>query len=216
MLALRLGPRHPVVRLVRAVERLLGRGADAHLCVSRALAAELERWGIGLATVFRDRPGVAFRPLPAGDRRQAKSELASRLRLPGLADGTTALLVSPTSWTADEDFELLMDAATRWDQRVGPTRPPLAVLVTGEGPRRVRAPLRRAPAALCVPANRLARTWRISALPGRGRPGTLPASFGLGPRSPDEGGGSVRGRRAGGRLRLRPVPGGDRPRGRQR
>jgi beta-1,4-mannosyltransferase len=136
MLALRLGARHPVVRLVRAVERLLGRGADAHLCVSRALAAELERWGIGLATVFRDRPGVAFLPLPAGDRRQAKSELASRLRLPGLADGSTALLVSPTSWTADEDFELLMDAAVRWDQRVGPTRPPLAVVVTGEGPRR--------------------------------------------------------------------------------
>src|SRR5262249_60393045 len=55
MLALRLGARHPVVRLVRAVARLLGRGADAHLCVSRALAAELERWGIALATVFRDR-----------------------------------------------------------------------------------------------------------------------------------------------------------------
>ena len=43
MLALRLGPRHPVVRLVRAAERLLGRRADAHLCVSRALAAELAR-----------------------------------------------------------------------------------------------------------------------------------------------------------------------------
>ncbi len=136
MLALRLGARHPVVRLVRAVERLLGRRADAHLCVSRALAAELARWGIGLATVFRDRPGGAFRPLAAGDRRQAKSELASRLNLPELADGGTALLLSPTSWTADEDFELLVDAAVRWDERVGPTRPPLAIVVTGEGPRR--------------------------------------------------------------------------------
>jgi beta-1,4-mannosyltransferase len=136
MLALRLGPRHPVVRLMRTVERLLGRRADAHLCVSRALAAELARWGVGLATVFRDRPGMAFRPLPDGDRRLAKSELASRLRLPGLADGGTALVVSPTSWTADEDFELLEEAAVRWDERVGPTCPPLAIVVTGEGPRR--------------------------------------------------------------------------------
>jgi len=66
MLALRLGPRHPVVHLVRAVERLLGRRADAHLSVSRALAAELARWGVGLATVFRDRPGMAFLPATAG------------------------------------------------------------------------------------------------------------------------------------------------------
>src|SRR5262249_56600655 len=41
MLALRLGPRHPLVHLLRAFERALGRRADAHLCVSPPLASLL-------------------------------------------------------------------------------------------------------------------------------------------------------------------------------
>ena len=144
MLALRLGSRHPVVRLARAAERALGRRAHAHLCVSRALAAELARWGIRGATVLRDRPAAAFVPVPPDDRRIFLHRLAPRLAVPGLCDGNggrrPALIVSPTSWTADEDFRMLVDAAVRWDERVRAERdasfPPLAIVVTGDGPLR--------------------------------------------------------------------------------
>jgi beta-1,4-mannosyltransferase len=161
MLALRLGPRHPVVRLARAGERVLGRAADAHLCVSRALSAELARWGVGSATVFRDRPGSGFGPLPPEDRRRLLTEMEGRLGLSGFAgdggDGRPALIVSPTSWTADEDFGLLMDAAVLWDERVGSTRPRLAIVVTGEGP--YRADYERRFAALRLERVHLRTLW---------------------------------------------------------
>ena len=41
MLALRLGEERLMVRMVRALEMALGRRADAHLCVSRAMRTEL-------------------------------------------------------------------------------------------------------------------------------------------------------------------------------
>src|SRR5918996_4262623 len=46
MLALGAGARHPVVAAARWYEGVVGRRADAHLCVSTALAGELARWGM--------------------------------------------------------------------------------------------------------------------------------------------------------------------------
>ncbi|KAI9596013.1 hypothetical protein BDF19DRAFT_439365 [Syncephalis fuscata] len=51
-----------------------------------------------------------------------------------------ALLVTATSWTADEDFDLLLEAISDYDQRVDmkstPTTqlPPLVMMITGKGP----------------------------------------------------------------------------------
>jgi beta-1,4-mannosyltransferase len=68
--------------------------------------------------------------------------------------------VSPTSWTADEDFDLLLDAAARWDARsraAGASLPPLAVVVTGDGPR--RAEYERRFAALRLERVHLRTLW---------------------------------------------------------
>src|SRR5262245_46178947 len=63
LLALRLGRRHPVVRLAHWFERWLGACADAHLCVSRGFAKFLhDRFGIENARVLYDRPAAAFAP----------------------------------------------------------------------------------------------------------------------------------------------------------
>ncbi len=92
-------------------------------------------------------------------------ELALRLDLPGLAgdgdEGRPALVVSPTSWTADEDFELLVDAALKWDRRVGTTRARLAIVVTGQGP--LRADYERRFAALRLERVHLRTLWLPSA-----------------------------------------------------
>ncbi|KAJ1873593.1 mannosyltransferase [Coemansia sp. RSA 990] len=62
-------------------------------------------------------------------------------------DGTIAmrqarpmLIVSSTSWTADEDFSILLDALKRYSKQASDASdgslPPLAVLITGKGPLR--------------------------------------------------------------------------------
>jgi beta-1,4-mannosyltransferase len=147
MLALRLGPEHLVVRAARRYERFAGRLADGHLCVSRAMQSELaERWGIRAAVCY-DRPAEAPGPTPLAVRR----DLFARLRDLVGGDGDAyhpdavnrpGLIVSPTSWTADEDFTVLLDALERREEMLrsaesGSSRfPALLVLITGQGPLR--------------------------------------------------------------------------------
>jgi beta-1,4-mannosyltransferase len=160
MLALSLGKSHFAVKLARWYERVLGRRAHAHFCVSRAMQAELKRnWTID-AQLLYDLPADGFATAPAHIRR----DLFYRLRevigydLGGAyMDGLrrTAIIVSPTSWTADEDFALLLDAVSRCEERFrldegaseGKTFPRLLILVTGDGPLRNKyeGPIARLP-----------------------------------------------------------------------
>jgi beta-1,4-mannosyltransferase len=135
VLALGIGPRHPLLALARWYEGAVGRRADGHLAVSRALAAELgARWGIGPVAVLHDRPAERFAPATAETRRATRRALAARL---GLGGRDPALIVSPTSWTRDEDFDLLLDAVRRAEALVaGREFPDVVVLLTGRGARR--------------------------------------------------------------------------------
>ena len=134
VLALGIGPRHPVVALARWYEGVLGRRADAHLCVSGALAAELARWGMAPVAIVRDRPAERFAPLDAATRRATRARLLDSL---GLGAREPAVVVSPTSWTRDEDFELLLEAVQRCERLVADRRfPDVLVLLTGRGARR--------------------------------------------------------------------------------
>ena len=132
VLALRLGPRHPAVRLARAYERTLARRAHAHLCVSHAMKRTLEtEWELRAVTVLHDRPHARFTPLPAAARAEARRAFGVETHAP--------LVVSATSWTDDEDFDLLIDALTRYDRLVAdPARVPLHVVISGRGARRER------------------------------------------------------------------------------
>jgi len=155
MLALRLGESHRLVRLARLWERLLGRRADAHLCVSRAMAAELAaRWGVG-AAVLHDLPAERFVPLPAAARAAARDRIAAEC---GVGEAA-ALVVAPTGWTADEDVDLLLDAALRLDAAMAAAGGNVAVLIvaTGDGPR--RAAWEGRAAALPLRRVRLCARW---------------------------------------------------------
>jgi len=135
VLALGVGARHPIVALARWYERTLGRRADAHLAVSDALREALtRRWGLAPITVLRDRPAARFAPLAPEARERWRRRLADTL---GLGDRQPAIVVSPSSWTRDEDFDVLLEAVRRCEALVaGRPFPDVLVLLTGRGARR--------------------------------------------------------------------------------
>jgi beta-1,4-mannosyltransferase len=112
------------------------------LCVSRGLAAFLEsRFGVEQARVLYDRPASAFVSIDRAERERFRQALFTRL---GVHAGVVGFIVCPTSWTEDEDFDLIIDAVPWLEERIrgweaaSPARrfPDLVVLVTGDGARR--------------------------------------------------------------------------------
>jgi beta-1,4-mannosyltransferase len=143
ILALRLGRRHIAVRLARWMEMMAGRAADGHLCVSRGFARFLtERFKLKDVRVLYDRPASAFVPVDRVEREQIRQALFVRLGV--RSAGAVGFLVCPTSWTADEDFDLVIDAVRHLEDRIrgweagnaGRRFPELVILVTGDGVRR--------------------------------------------------------------------------------
>ena len=172
LMALKFGTSSPIVSVARVYERILGRLGHAHLAVTDAMATWLhERWGITNAVVLHDAPPEFFRPASVTEtrarscvdwrraRRFARQSPRRLLRREGggdpltttttttgrgarWRDGRPALVVSSTSWTPDEDFGVLLDALTLYDQVAGADveaiarYPDLLVVVTGKGPQR--------------------------------------------------------------------------------
>jgi beta-1,4-mannosyltransferase len=142
LLRLRLGQWHPIVRFARWLERRDARTADANLCVSRGLAAFLRsRFGVESAQVLYDRPAAAFAEMDRSERERFRQALFGRL---GVHAAPIGFVVCPTSWTEDEDFDVIIDAVVRLEDRVrgwesamsGRRFPDLVILVTGDGARR--------------------------------------------------------------------------------
>ncbi|GAA5840090.1 hypothetical protein JCM11251_000601 [Rhodosporidiobolus azoricus] len=179
MLALRLREQHPVVKLARFIEHTFGRSAYAHLCVSDAMKAQLQRdAGLrGRVLTFHDRPPSTFRRLDESECHELFSRLPllSTISFPAssvfanaslpnhplsptlftspsgtLLPSRPALVVSATSWTADEDFTILLRALSVYEKaaracsmgagglrrkegQAGGKLPRLVVVITGKG-----------------------------------------------------------------------------------
>ena len=135
MIALRLGQRHPAVGLHRWLERVCGRRADRHLCVSEAMRAQLsQRWGIADPVLLYDRPARGFAPTPPGQARELLARLREDLDLPS-PPKPLAWVVCPTSWTLDEDLSPLLEIAA---EATAEPLPDIAIIVTGQGPTRAQ------------------------------------------------------------------------------
>lgn len=136
VLAVRLGAEHRAVRALARSEARWARRADAHLAVSTALADWLRRqWGIS-ATVVYDRPPAFFAKPDLAAAADLWQRLARELQL---GSRRIPLVVCPTSWTPDEDFDLLLESLERAERKLleargpGEDAPDLAVLMTGRG-----------------------------------------------------------------------------------
>jgi beta-1,4-mannosyltransferase len=144
VLGQRLGRWNPAVRLARWYERRDAHLVDANITVSRGMAAWLEnRFNVARPSVLYDRPASVFAPIERADRERFKQALLGRL---GVRLGVTALIVCPTSWTDDEDFDLVIEAVNRLEERIrgweaaapGRRFTDIVILVTGDGARRTR------------------------------------------------------------------------------
>ncbi|KHJ78453.1 hypothetical protein OESDEN_21926, partial [Oesophagostomum dentatum] len=150
-------------------EGACGRRADAGLCVTRAMREDLQRaWGVH-AAVFYDRPpSCKFREFTLNDKHELLLHLGlsangqvfgantaedttrftirdSSTRQVQLREDRPLLVISSTSWTPDEDFQILLDAVKKYNDVAAinrstcfsspATRLPIIVLViTGRGP----------------------------------------------------------------------------------
>lgn len=137
ILALRLGPNHPLVRLAEWYEEYFSRGATAHFCVTNAMAKVLKRkWDI-TASPLHDRPPKHFQPLSTEQRSKTLHRLPYMpLWANELISHQNRLIVSSTSWTPDEDFSILLDALVDYSATSGDdsSLPYLNVVITGKGP----------------------------------------------------------------------------------
>jgi beta-1,4-mannosyltransferase len=163
--AVKVGDHHRAVRALARSERRWAKRADGHLAVSKALADWLAREYKVTAVVAYDRPSAAFTPPSAAaasalwDKIAAEHQLGStHLRQDSGGQARPPIVVCPTSWTPDEDFDLLLEALERAERNLtrghspsGDTPsasavapgatvegsiPSLAVFLTGRGPLR--------------------------------------------------------------------------------
>lgn len=137
ILALKLGKDDPMVRLAQRFEAHFSSHATAHFAVTDAMTRVLKsKFNIN-AVALHDRPPKQFQPLAKLTREQFRTEIPSNFKLDRpIKMSKHRLLVSSTSWTADEDFDLLLSALLKYATAttVDSNLPPLVVIITGKGP----------------------------------------------------------------------------------
>jgi beta-1,4-mannosyltransferase len=86
---------------------------------------------------LHDRPAAIFQPISDVEtRRRFLARLPeTSAQVEDIMKGKTKLLVSSTSWTPDEDFNLLLDALCSYSSS-SPSLPPILALITGKGPQK--------------------------------------------------------------------------------
>eukprot|EP00474_Spongospora_subterranea_P010249 CRZ10707.1 hypothetical protein [Spongospora subterranea] len=158
ILGLRLGRSHIYVQIAYWYERISGRMADQNLCVTTAMQNELKTvWQIN-AVVLHDRAPERFRRLTLPEIHSFYLSIQKSGMLKGMSDwlpedasktlltqqlpdgsikylsDRPVLIISSTSYSPDEDFQMLLDCLAAYDKEASDTAPKLAVVITGKGP----------------------------------------------------------------------------------
>ncbi|GAB5590617.1 mannosyltransferase [Umbelopsis nana] len=167
MLAMKFGNNHKIVQFAKWYEQKFGHKAYAHLTVTDKMNKELSSWGVrGKLITFKDRPLAHFERLSIERQHEllSKLKLEDLVKSQSLKadefigtlnpnstlltqkengsvsykDDRVRLIVSSTSWTEDEDFQILLDAVSQYEAnaRDQPTSryPKLLFVITGKGP----------------------------------------------------------------------------------
>lgn len=120
---------HPLVRFLRSYEKYLSRFAAYNLTVTKRMKKYLiDEFGLDSKRILilHDRPPTAFQPLE-----NRKEVLDTNYIFEGIGE-KHKILVSSTSFTPDEDFNILLGALKAYDSNS--SNQPLLLIVTGKGP----------------------------------------------------------------------------------
>lgn len=129
---------HPLVRFMRGYEKYLGRFADYNITVTKQMKTFLvKEFGLRKKSIItlHDRPANHFKPLIDSnvDRLDLLKSHELFKSIPNIED--YRILVNSTSFTPDEDFNILLDALKEYDIASQELKlPPLVLIVTGKGP----------------------------------------------------------------------------------
>ncbi|KAF1984430.1 glycosyltransferase family 33 protein [Aulographum hederae CBS 113979] len=135
ILALKLGPSHPLVRVSQLYETFFSRMATAHFAVTNAMSAVLNEMSGITARPLHDRPPAHFQPLSKMDRSAFLDKLPETAQYAeDIKQRRWRLIVSSTSWTADEDFSLLLDALVIYSAKATTNTklPKILAIITGK------------------------------------------------------------------------------------
>jgi beta-1,4-mannosyltransferase len=140
ILALKLGSSHPLVKISALYENIFSRIASQHFTVTEAMSRVLKNsYGV-TARTLHDRPAAIFRPISTQERTKFLSRLPETAQyaqdLSSSSKSPWKLIVSPTSWTADEDFSVLLDALSAYSAQATSKvyLPKIIAIITGKGP----------------------------------------------------------------------------------
>ncbi|KAI5965816.1 ALG1 [Candida pseudojiufengensis] len=121
---------NPFVVIVRKYEEILGKFANLNITVTKQMKKFLvEQFCFNKSKVVTlyDRPGKQFQPIAVTDRNYNHEVFTDMNDLP-----ERKILVSSTSFTPDEDFNLLLNALKKYE--ADSETPPIYLIVTGKGP----------------------------------------------------------------------------------
>jgi len=164
IMALESSSKSRIVRFAKSIEYYFGRKSDLNFCVTEAMREDLlENYDIE-ATVLYDRPPEQFKPFGQRCMIDKKHDIFQKLAklYPEfrslekydemtaftikndkdeikLRDDRPGLIVSSTSWTPDEDFQILLDALIQYDETAvndDVNYPKLICVITGKGPQK--------------------------------------------------------------------------------
>lgn len=138
----------PLVPIYKWYEKGFGRRlGDYNLAVTDAMSRQLKGPAFSIKTpvlTLHDRPAEVFQPILSSQERLAfLSRIPeTKVEAQSIVDGNLRLIVSSTSWTADEDFGMLLDALMTYAVPLGDssvsvdTPAPILAIITGKGPQK--------------------------------------------------------------------------------
>jgi beta-1,4-mannosyltransferase len=142
ILALKLGNSHPLVTISALYEKLFAKAATHHFTVTNAMTRVLRDDYRVTAQALHDRPASIFRPINTDERASFLARLPETAQyaqdLSPSSQTPWKLIVSATSWTADEDFALLLDALCAYSAEATSKTwlPKILAIITGKGPQK--------------------------------------------------------------------------------
>ena len=148
--------KHPVVRFSHWIESTLGKRAEAGFCVTNAMKHDLSsKWNVEAVTLY-DKAPEKFCAISDVEKHELflrlgekyssfldenKSRNRTRFtRETGqghvkMLEDRPGVIVSSTSWTEDEDFSVLLEALSKYEENSFSSElPPLLCVITGKGP----------------------------------------------------------------------------------